>query len=93
MLKVNSYFDDQVKSISFQGETLPATVGVISAGEYTFQTSQHETMNIVSGALHVQLPNTVEWCNYVSGESFQIAADKEFSVKASDDVAYLCTYS
>ncbi|HBF94201.1 MAG TPA: hypothetical protein DDX13_11120, partial [Marinobacter adhaerens] len=34
MLKVNEYFDGKAKSISFQTSTLPATVGVISPGEY-----------------------------------------------------------
>jgi len=39
MLSVNSYFNDKVKSIAFEGEALPSTVGVISAGEYVFDTS------------------------------------------------------
>ena len=45
MFKVNSYFDGKVSSIAFQGETLPATVGVMAPGEYEFGTSQHETRN------------------------------------------------
>ena len=93
MLTVNSYFEDKVKSIGFQGESLPATVGVISPGEYTFGTSQHETMSVVSGTLSVQLPETTEWRDYVAGESFEVPANTEFSVKAAGDVAYLCTYA
>lgn len=93
MLAVNSYFDDKVKSISFQGESLPATVGVITCGEYTFGTSQDETMSVISGTLSVQLPDTTQWRDYAAGESFEVAANKEFSVKASGDVAYLCTYA
>lgn len=93
MLTVNSYFEDKVKSIGFQGESLPATVGVISPGEYTFGTSQHETMSVVSGTLSVQLPETTEWRDYAAGESFEVAANTEFSVKAAGDVAYLCTYA
>ena len=34
MLDVNEYFDGKVKSIGFQTETLPATVGVMAPGEY-----------------------------------------------------------
>lgn len=93
MLTVNSYFDDNVKSIGFSGESLPATVGVISAGEYTFDTSKHETMTIVSGALTVQLPNTTEWTTFSAGDSFEVAANTVFTVKSDGDTAYLCTYA
>ena len=34
MLKVNEYFDGKAKSIAFQSDDLPATIGVISPGEY-----------------------------------------------------------
>ncbi|MGM8888479.1 pyrimidine/purine nucleoside phosphorylase, partial [Psychrobacter sp. 1U2] len=36
MLSVNNYFDDKVTSIAFQTATKPATVGVMSIGEYEF---------------------------------------------------------
>jgi len=42
MLTVNEYFDGKVKSIAFSTTTLPATVGVMAVGEYTFSTSQKE---------------------------------------------------
>ncbi len=93
MLSVNSYFDDKVKSIGFQGESLPATVGVISAGEYAFDTSKHETMSIISGKLSVQLPNTSEWVDYTAGQSFEVEANTVFHVKSEGDTAYLCTYA
>jgi uncharacterized protein YaiE (UPF0345 family) len=93
MLTVNSYFDDNVKSIAFQGEQLPATVGVISQGNYTFDTDKNEVLTIVSGSLNVQLPETKEWVTYVAGESFEIAAKKQFHVSTTIDTAYLCTYS
>ena len=93
MLTINSYFDDQVKSIGFQGESLPSTVGVISAGEYQFDTSQNEVVSVVSGVLSVQLPNTSDWVDYSSGESFEIAANQSFSVRANKETAYLCTYA
>ena len=53
MLKINQYFDGKVASIALQTETLPATVGVMAVGEYTFGTSQFETMTVISGALTV----------------------------------------
>lgn len=93
MLTINSYFDDKVKSIGFQGESLPATVGVISAGEYAFDTSKHETMTVVSGVLSVQHPNNSEWVDYTAGQSFEVPANTVFTVKTAGDTAYLCTYA
>ncbi len=42
MFKVNEYFGGAVKSIAFQTETLPATLGVMAKGDYEFGTSQKE---------------------------------------------------
>ena len=61
MLKINEYFDGQVKSIGFQGDELASSVGVMAAGEYRFDTAQFETMTVVSGALTVKLPDQNSW--------------------------------
>lgn len=92
MLSVNEYFDGKVKSIAFQGEALPATVGVISPGEYEFGTSKKEVMTVVSGALTVQLPGSESWVRYDAGKAFEVAANTSFKVKAEVDTAYFCTY-
>ncbi|MBD3655155.1 MULTISPECIES: pyrimidine/purine nucleoside phosphorylase [Marinobacter] len=92
MLKVNEYFDGKVKSIAFQTTALPATVGVITPGEYEFGTSQKETMTVISGALTVMLPGMTEWMTYAAGESFEVAGQSSFTAKADIDTAYLCTY-
>ena len=92
MLDVNEYFDGNVKSIAFQGATLPSTVGVMAPGEYTFSTSQKEVMTVVSGALTVKLPGSNDWQTFESGTSFEIAADVSFDLKVAAETAYLCTY-
>lgn len=92
MLDVNEYFDGTVKSISFQTETLPATVGVMAAGEYTFSTNQYEKMTVISGALTVKLPENEDWICFRDNESFEVAANKSFDLKVAADTAYLCTY-
>lgn len=92
MFKTNEYFDGQVKSIAFQTETLPATVGVMAKGEYEFGTSQAEKMTVVSGSLTVKLPGASEWITYPQGESFLVAAKQTFNVKADVESAYLCLY-
>jgi purine/pyrimidine-nucleoside phosphorylase len=92
MLKVNEYFDGRAKSIAFQYATLPATVGVISPGEYEFGTSKRETMTVLSGALTVLLPGMEDWMTYGAGEYFEVAAQASFKARTDVDVAYLCTY-
>ncbi|WP_303290677.1 pyrimidine/purine nucleoside phosphorylase [Marinobacter sp. SS5-14b] len=92
MLNVNEYFDGKVKSIGFQGESLPATVGVISPGEYEFGTSKKEVMTVVSGALTVQLPGSESWARFAAGDAFEVEANTSFKVKADMDTAYFCTY-
>ena len=92
MLDVNEYFDGNVKSIAFQTETLPATVGVMAVGDYTFGTSQHETMSVVSGELKVRLPDQEVWETYGPGQSFKVAAGKSFDVEVAVETAYFCTY-
>jgi purine/pyrimidine-nucleoside phosphorylase len=92
MLDVNSYFDGNVKSIALQTATLPATVGVMAPGEYTFDTNQRETMSVVSGCLVVQLPGSDTWQTFETGQHFVVAAGLSFDLKVEVDTAYLCTY-
>lgn len=92
MLDVNEYFEGQVKSIAFQSESLPATVGVMAAGEYEFGTSQKETMTVVSGALTVKLPDQDQWQTFNQGQHFVVDANQKFQLKVAGDTAYLCTY-
>lgn len=92
MFDTNEYFDGKVKSIAFQTETLPATVGVMAVGDYEFGTSQKEYMTVVSGALTVMLPDTTEWKTFNANETFEVAANTKFQVKVAVQTAYLCRY-
>ncbi|HAD07987.1 MAG TPA: hypothetical protein DCF62_00765 [Porticoccaceae bacterium] len=92
MLDVNEYFEGRVKSIGFQTATLPATVGVMAPGEYTFGTSERECMTVVSGALTVKLPGEDNWRQYGQGDSFEVAANQSFDLQVAEPTAYLCTY-
>lgn len=92
MLTVNEYFDGKVKSIALQTETLPATVGVMQAGDYEFGTSQKEVMTVVSGTMTVLLPDASDWQTFNQGESFVIEANQRFKLQLNGDTAYFCTY-
>ena len=92
MLNVNEYFDGNVKSIGFQTATLPASVGVMAAGEYTFSTAKKEVMTVVSGARTVKLPGADDWQTFEAGSHFIVEADASFDLKVAEETAYLCTY-
>ena len=92
MLKVNEYFGGTVKSIALENAEGIATIGVMESGEYEFGTSTIEYMTITSGVLNVLLPEETEWKAYAKNETFVVAKDVRFKVKASEQVAYYCRY-
>lgn len=92
MLKTNEYFDGDVASISFEMPEGPATVGVMTAGEYNFETSSIEYMTVTSGELLVLQPGENEWKSYKPFETFIVTKGVTFKVKAETDSSYLCLY-
>lgn len=92
MFETNEYFDGKVKSIAFKGQSKPATVGVMAAGDYVFNTAEKEKMTVVSGEMKITLKGEPESTNYQPGESFEVAANSSFDVSVASDCAYLCEY-
>ena len=92
MINVNEYFDGQVKSLSVQHETGPATIGVMQAGEYEFGTGTVELMTVTSGALDVLLPNENEWKTFLPFQTFRVEKGVKFKARCSSDCSYLCLY-
>lgn len=92
MFEVNEYFEGKVKSIAFDTDTLPATIGVMAVGDYEFGTSQFETMKVVSGALTVKLPGSEQWQTFGQDEQFTVEANQSFKVQVKSNTVYLCTY-
>lgn len=92
MLKVNEYFDGQVKSIALNNSEGPLTVGVMEIGEYEFSTSKDEEMTVISGALLVMLPGDASLRTFHKGQSFNVPANSVFQVRIEEQSAYLCRY-
>ncbi len=92
MFTVNQYFAGKVTSLAFQGDQLPATVGVMAAGDYQFNTSADEVLTILSGELQVQLTPDADWQTFVAGGQFSVPAHSQFQLRVARDTAYLCTY-
>lgn len=93
MLKVNEYFAGKVKSVGFEaGSTGRASVGVMEAGEYTFATAQAEEMTVITGALKVLIPGSLDWQVFMPGETFYVPAQSEFFLQLAETSSYLCKY-
>ena len=92
MFKTNEYFDGKVKSIALESVEGKSTIGVMAAGEYEFGTSTVEVMTVISGTLSVKLPEDKDWKVYKKFDSFIVAKDSKFKVKAEEDTPYLCLY-
>ncbi|MFH2143930.1 MAG: pyrimidine/purine nucleoside phosphorylase [Bacteroidota bacterium] len=92
MFKINEYFDGRVKSISFNTSDGPATIGVMSEGEYEFGTSSVEYMTVTSGKMDILLPYEKNWKTYNQNETFKIEKNQKFGVRVAHDTTYLCLY-
>ena len=89
----NIYFDGKVTSrnITFLDGT-KKTLGLMLKGDYEFNTSEKEIMEINSGELSVLLNNENEWKIYTEGSFFEVPANSSFKVKAHKDTNYCCSY-
>ena len=92
MLKVNEYFEGNVKSISLTTSEGPATVGVMAKGSYEFGTSQKEIMIVTTGVLKVKLPGQAEWKTCRPYDRFEVEANRKFQLDVPADVSYICYY-
>ena len=92
MFKTNEYFDGKVKSIAFQGQSKPATVGVMATGEYVFNTAEKEKMTVITGELIITFAGTSDAQTFTAGQSFDVPAESAFNVTVPEDCAYLCEY-
>ena len=89
----NIYFDGKVisRNISFNDGSIKK-LGVMLPGEYEFNTSSKEIMDIISGNLSYQLSGQSEWTNISSSMSFNVPKGTSFKVKVLDIVNYCCSY-
>lgn len=92
MIKVNEYFDGNVKSLGFATTDGTATVGVMAPGEYEFGTGKPEVMHVIAGALTVKLPGSDEWVTFAAGSKFNVPGDSKFQLQVAIDTAYLCEF-
>ena len=92
MIKVNEYFNGNVKSMAVAVSEGKATIGVMIPGEYEFGTSTEERMVIIEGEMEVKLPGQENWKNFLPKQEFNVPANVKFGVRIKKDTAYICYY-
>jgi len=91
--KANIYFDGGVTSrtIVFSGGEMK-TLGIMLPGEYKFDTSKKELMEIQSGAVKVLLPGSSNWVDVSGGGRFEVPANSCFQIKVISLTDYCCSF-
>ena len=67
MIKVNNYFEGNVKSLGFEREEAAFTAGVVLPGAYTFDTEKEEHLTITVGEIEIQPPGSEDWPRFCWG--------------------------
>jgi len=91
--KANIYFEGKVSSrtLHFEDGTIK-TLGIMLPGEYTFNTGDKEIMEIMSGEMDIQLPDSQEWIRITGPQSFDVPANSAFNLKVKMVSDYCCSF-
>jgi len=91
--KANIYFEGKVTSrtLHFEDGSI-RTLGIMLPGEYTFNTGDKEIMEIMSGEMDVQLPDSQEWISITGPQSFDVPANSSFNLKVKTISDYCCSF-
>jgi purine/pyrimidine-nucleoside phosphorylase len=91
--KANVYFDGKVTSrtVLFPDGS-KKTLGVMLPGEYSFNTGDKEIMEILAGALEIQLPGSTAWKKIQGGQQFEVPPQSKFNLKVTSVTDYCCSY-
>lgn len=91
--KANVYFGGNVSSRTIRfADGSSKTLGFMLPGEYTFNTGTAEIMEIMAGDLDVLLPGSEQWQAITGGESFDVPANAQFTVKIRTATDYCCSF-
>jgi len=91
--KANTYFNGNVTSrtILFADGTRK-TLGIMLPGDYEFDASTREVVEILSGETDILLPGADKWKTVKAGETYEAPANSTFKLKVKTLVDYCCSY-
>jgi hypothetical protein len=91
--QANYYFDGNVTSRTIVlSDGSKKTLGIMLPGEYEFNTSLKEIIEITSGELEVLISEEEDWKEMSEGMSFEVPKNSSFKLKVSKIFDYCCSY-
>jgi uncharacterized protein YaiE (UPF0345 family) len=92
VITVNEYLEGKVKSLGFERDGVRFTAGVLSAGEYAFDTEKEEHITVTVGGFQIRPPGS-DWRGVKTGDTVVIPANSTFDLKVGKPAAYVCMYT
>ena len=91
--KANIYWDGKVTSRTcYREDGSKFTLGIITAGAYTFDVGDRELVWLIAGHAEILLPNEGEWKQVSAPGCFEVIADSSYQIRTDGIVEYLCDY-
>lgn len=91
--KANVYWDGKVTSRTcYREDGSRFTLGIITAGSYTFDVGDKEVVQLISGAVEIILPGETSWSKVTAPETFTVPADSSYQIRTTGVAEYLCDY-
>ena len=93
--KANIFFDGKVVSHTILlSDGSRKTLGLIYPGEYKFNVSTAEKMEIIAGNSRVRIGTEGAWQDYSAGSAFDVPAGSFFEISVADGmVEYICSFA
>ena len=91
MITVNEYLEGKVKSLGFERDGTLFTVGVLSAGEYSFDTEKEEHITVTVGDFEIRPPGA-DWRPVKTWDTVIIPPNSTFDLRVGKPAAYVCMY-
>lgn len=91
--EANVYYDGKVTSrtVEFEDGTIKS-LGIMLAGDYTFNTAEKEIMEMLSGDFELKLPTSDKFVTMKTPCSFTVEANSSFDLKVKSVTDYCCSY-
>ena len=91
--KADIYYDGKIVIRNFylsSGQRMG--LGFMLAGEYYFDTTVSESMEVLNGSLDALLPDKTEWETFNIGKTCYVPANSTVKLKVTDFVDYCNSY-
>ncbi len=91
--KANVYFDGKVTSRTVKfADGSKKTLGFMLAGEYEFNTSTEELMEVLGGDMDIMIKGESVYTNFNEGQSFIVPENSSFKIIVAKFADYCCSY-